>query len=414
MNSRKRLNTTLIAALAFFACMPIRGAEEARPSLERKIDQAFDSAISERRIVGGVVIVVQDGKVVYRKAKGLADRENNRPMKEDAVFRLASMSKPLVSAAALRLIDQGKLKLDDPVDKWIPDFLPRLKDGKRPNITIFNLLTHTSGLDYTFSEDKNGPYHRLRVSDGLNDVGISLEENVRRISAAPLLFAPGTEWRYSLSIDVLGRVIEKVTQADLAESVAQLVTKPLNMRDTGFYATDAARLAVPYVDGKPAPVKMADPYSLPVGNSTIEFSPSRALKKDAYPSGGAGMVGAADDYALFLETLRKGGAPLLKPETCGKIFSNTLGDMKISARGPGWGWGLLAAYLKDQKTAHALSHVGTIEWGGVYGHAWWVDSEAKLTVVILTNTALEGMSGKFPNDVKQAVYEDANGVPRSR
>jgi CubicO group peptidase (beta-lactamase class C family) len=369
------------------------------------VDRVVSKAIAENRIVGAVVIVSRNGKVLYDKASGLADREDNLPMQKDTVFRLASMTKPLVSVAILRLVDQNLLKLDDPVTKWLPDFKPRTADGKIPIITIRHLLTHTSGLNYTFFEAKEGPYHKLGVSDGLDDAGISLDENLSRMSRAPLLFIPGTSWQYSLSTDVLGRVIEKATHLDLASAIRKLITEPLSMKDTEFVASHPGRLATPYADAKPIPRRMPPFYQLPFGLSTIDFSPARALNKNAYPSGGAGMVGTADDYLRFLEAIRTEDTSILKPGSDKAIFESSMGTTYIKAGEPGWGWTLMSAILIDPKTAKSPQNKGTIAWGGVYGHAWWVDRPAGLTVVILTNTAVEGMSGSFPTEIKKAIYD---------
>ncbi len=370
----------------------------------KQVDRVVARALAENRIVGCVVIVAQGGKVLYNKASGLADRENNLLMQKDTIFRLASMTKPLVSVAVLRLIDQNILRLDDPVTKWLPDFRPRTADGKIPIITIRHLLTHTAGLNYSFFENKEGPYHRLKVSDGLDDTGISLDENLNRIANAPLLFAPGTAWRYSLATDVLGRVIEKAAKQDLDSAVKELITKPLAMNDTEFTASHPERLATPYADAKPAPLRMPSFYQLPSGPGTINFSPARALDKKAYPSGGAGMVGTAGDYLLFLEAVRTGNASLLKPASHKALFENSTGAAYIPVGEPGWGWTLMSAILLDPSTAKSPQNKNTIAWGGAYGHAWWVDRTAGLTVVILTNTALEGMSGSFPNEIKKAIY----------
>ncbi|HTN82361.1 MAG TPA: serine hydrolase domain-containing protein, partial [Sorangium sp.] len=158
--------------------------------LQRRLDAVVEAATAEGRIVGAVVVVARDGQVVYRRAAGFADREAGRPVREDTVFRLASMTKPIVSAAALALVDAGALGLDDPVTKWLPSFSPRLADGRAATITVRHLLTHTAGLNYTFMEPPDGPYHRERVSDGLDQPGLSLEENLARIAKAPLLFEP--------------------------------------------------------------------------------------------------------------------------------------------------------------------------------------------------------------------------------
>src|SRR6185369_11944315 len=133
--------------------------------------------------------------------KGFADRESGRPMRLDTVFRFSSVTKPIVSAAALALVDQGKLSLDDPVTKWLPDFKPKLADGETPPITVRQLLTHTSGLGYKFAEKPGSPYQKAGVSDGFDELRPSLDENVRRLSTVPLFSRPGEAWRYSLSID---------------------------------------------------------------------------------------------------------------------------------------------------------------------------------------------------------------------
>jgi len=373
-----------------------------------RIDQVVGKAISEHRIVGAVVIVSRNGKVLYNKASGLADRERNLPMRNDAVFRLASMTKPIISVAILRLVDQNLLKLDDPVTKWLPDFRPRTADGKAQTITIRHLLTHTAGLNYVFFEAEGGPYHKLGVSDGLDNSGMSLDENLRRISRAPLLFAPGTSWHYSLATDVLGRVIEKVTHQDLDSAIKRLVTGPLAMNDTEFVASHPDRLAIPYADGKPVPVRMPPLYQLPFGLSTIQFSPSRAVDKSAYFSGGAGMAGTAIDYLRLLEAVRTHNPAILKPESSKAIFESSTGTTFIQVGESGWGWALISSILIDPKTAQSAQNKGTIGWGGVYGHTWWVDPASGLTVVILTNTAIEGMSGHFTTELKRAIYDALN------
>lgn len=389
----------LMGHAALAAPLPKEGA------VGEGVDRVVSRAIAENRIVGAVVVVAQNGKVLYDKAAGLADREDRLPMRKDTVFRLASMTKPLVAVAALRLADQGLLRLDDPVTKWLPDFKPRTADGRVQTITIRHLLTHTSGLNYTFLEAGDGPYHRLGVSDGLNDTGMSLDENLSRIARAPLLFVPGTSWQYSLALDVLGRVIEKATGQNLASAIRNLVTGPLSMNDTEFTASHPGRLATPYADAKPVPVRMTSLYRLPFGLSTVDFSPARAFNRNAYPSGGAGMVGTAADYLRFLEAVRTGDTAILKPETSRALFESSMGTRYISGGEPGWGWALISAILLDPEVAKSPQNRGTIGWGGVYGSTWWVDRTAGLTVVILTNTALEGMLGSFTSEVKRAVYD---------
>ncbi|WP_224363323.1 serine hydrolase domain-containing protein [Hyalangium versicolor] len=375
------------------------------PSLTERLDRAIDQALADRRIVGTVVVVAQDGKIVYERAAGLADRESKRPMKKDEIFRLASMSKPIVSVAALKLVEQGKLRLDDPVSKWLPDFRPKLADGREAVITVRQLLTHTAGLSYGFFEPGgDGPYHRAGVSDGLDEPGLSLEENLKRIASVPLSYEPGKQWGYSVATDVLGAVVAKAGGAPLPRVVEQLVTAPLGLPDTGFTVKDVARLATPYADGKPEPVRMGDPQVVPFGGAGARFSPSRALDPRSFPSGGAGMVGTARDYVKFLESVRTGSGPVLTAKTASLVGTSQTGTLPINARGLGWGFGFGAAVVLDPAQAHTPQSAGTYEWGGAYGHTWFVDPQKRVTVVALTNTAFEGMAGVFPTQVRDAIY----------
>ncbi|WP_437627797.1 serine hydrolase domain-containing protein [Sorangium sp. So ce1151] len=374
--------------------------------LQSRLDAVVEAATAEGRIVGTVVIVARDGEVVYRRAAGFADREAGSPMREGTVFRLASLTKPIVSAAALALVDAGALGLDDPVTKWLPAFAPRLADGKTATITVRHLLTHTAGLNYTSTEPDDGPYHRARVSDGLDQPGLSLEENLARIAQAPLLFAPGTAWNYSLATDVLGGVVAKAGGAPLPDVVRRLVTGPLGL-DTAFTAADPRQLAVPYGDSSPRPARMADPQVVPFGPGKTTFSPSRTLDPRSYPSGGAGMVGTADDYVRFLEALRTGGGKVLRPTTVAAMTSSQTGELKVPLPGGTWGFGFGVAVLTAPDPSAAPSAAGTWQWMGAYGHHFWVDPSAKLTVVLLTNTAFAGMAGEFPDAVLRAVYGPA-------
>lgn len=370
------------------------------------IDSVIEQAIAQQRIVGAVVLVSQDGKLIYQGAKGFADRESKRPMQINTVFRLSSVTKPIVSAAALALVEQGKIALDDPVTKWLPEFKPRLEGGDAPPITVRQLLTHTSGLGYKFAQQPGSAYHEAGISDGFDELRISLDENVRRLASVPLFDPPGDAWRYSLSIDVLGSLMEKATGKPLPQIVFELVTKPLRMHDSTFWAKDPRRLAAAYYDSKPAPARMEDPQVVPyLDGGELTYSPSRALDPTAYPSGGAGMVGSAPDLMRFLETIRTGGKPILRHETAASMMQNQIGSLAGPQSGVGFGYG--GAVILDPAAAHTPQSAGTWMWGGVYGHSWFVDPQRKLTVVAFTNTGLEGMWGPFTTELRDAVYQVA-------
>ncbi|KVN10940.1 MULTISPECIES: serine hydrolase domain-containing protein [unclassified Burkholderia] len=390
-------------------------------ALGERVDAAIDAALAERRVVGAVVLVARRGELAYRRAAGLADREAGAPMREDTLFRFASVSKPIVSAAAMRAVAAGKLDLDASITRWLPEFAPRLPDGRPARITARHLLSHTAGLGYRFLEaDGRGPYARAGVSDGMDRAGISLAENLRRIASVPLQYAPGTSWAYSLAIDVLGALLEAVCDKPLEDAVAELVTTPLGMVDTRFYAHDAARLAAAYVDaagvaeadvatsgvatsGEPrrmAALEIAAPFPDTVG---IRFEPARALDPHAFASGGAGMAGTAPDVLALIEALRTGGDGWLPAARIDEMARIQPGAADLPTA-PGYGFGLGFSVLRDPAAARSPESVGTWRWGGAYGHAWFVDRAAGLSVVALTNTAYEGMSGRFVADVRDAVY----------
>ncbi|MGE7611956.1 MULTISPECIES: serine hydrolase domain-containing protein [unclassified Paenibacillus] len=377
--------------------------------LSGRIDEVIDRTLADKRLVGAVIKVAIDGELVYSRAAGLADREMSRLMQEDALFRLASVSKPIVSTAALVLVAQGRLQLDDRVDRWLPEFRPRLQNGEFATLTIRHLMTHTAGLSYRFFQEENGSYQSAGVSDGMDQSGITLEENLRRLASVPLLYTPGTEWKYSIATDVLGAVIAKVTETPLNEAVHSLVTKPLGMSDTGFIAVNRERLATSYANDTPEPRPLHDPDSIAFMEGTAGFllAPGRALDDTAYHSGGAGMVGSAGDFLQLLETLRKGGAPLLPESLVHDMTTNQIGDLPM-AFWPGRGFGLGITVLKDPVAADTSESPGTWRMGGTYGHSWFVDPEQRLSVVAFTNTALEGMSGQFTVDLCDAIYDRRN------
>ncbi|MED1915102.1 serine hydrolase [Brevibacillus sp. DP1.3A] len=373
--------------------------------LADRIDEVIERTLYEKRLVGAVIKVAIDGELVYSRAAGFADREENRPMREETLFRLASVTKPIVSTAALVLVAQGRLQLDDRVDRWLPEFRPRLQNGEYATITVRHLMTHTAGLTYRFFQEENGSYQRAGVSDGMDQSVITLEENLRRIASVPLLSTPGTEWRYSIATDVLGAVIAKVTETPLDEAIHSLVTGPLTMHDTGFTAIDPERLATAYANDLPELRPLLDPDHLPFieGTAGFRLSPGRALDSAAFPSGGAGMVGSAGDFLQLLEALRKGGSPLLSESLVRELTTNQIGDLPM-AYWPGRGFGLGFTLLKDPVAANTPESPGTWRMGGTYGHSWFVDPLQRLSVVAFTNTALEGMSGQFTVDLCEAVY----------
>lgn len=369
------------------------------------IDHAIDSALADQRLVGTVVLLAHQGQIVHSRAAGMADREAGRQMTADTWIRYASVSKPFTTVAALRLIQDGRLSPDDAVAQWLPDFTPALADGTRPRITVGQLMAHLAGLDYNFNQTADGTYARAGVSDGISERQISLAENLRRIASVLLDIVPGTQWRYSIATDVLGAVIEAVTRMPLPFAMADLVTGPLAL-DAAYGLSSPANLAAAYADGAPEPRLMQGVTHvqglLPEGQH-FSYDPDRILSQTAYPSGGGGMVGTATAALSLLETLRIGGphADFLSE------------DMRTAAsaprmtgphplREPGWNHAWAGAVVTEPSLLGAPMPKGTLSWGGIYGHGWYVDPTRERVLVALTNTAVEGMSGQFATDIARA------------
>ncbi len=295
------------------------------PSVQRLLQQ-----VHPQRLVGAVVLVREHGALRHASATGLADRESATPMQRDQLFRLASVSKPLLTTVILGLVAEGVLDLDAPVQRWLRDFRPALADGSTPAISLRQLLSHSSGLGYRFLEaDAKGPYARAGVSDGMDANPISLADNVRRIAQAPLLFAPGSQWLYSLGVDVAGAVAEAATGESLQALFERLLAAPLGLRDTAFATHDAARLATPYVTDTPQPHRLREgevvaPFEGTVG---IEYSLARATDASRFPSAGAGLVGSADEVMAVLEALRDvQRSGLLPPALAAEMASPQVGE----------------------------------------------------------------------------------------
>ncbi|MBN8997584.1 MAG: beta-lactamase family protein [Rhizobiales bacterium] len=367
-----------------------------------RLDAVIDRAIGDNRIVGGVFLVAGDD-FAYARAAGFADREARIPMREDTIFRLSSITKPMVAATALAMIERGKLALDDKVSRFLPAFRPKAPDGSVPEISIHQLLTHTSGLGYpTMGADD--PYVKAEISTGIEGHGRTEDDNLKRLAGVPLFAKPGTEWRYGMSLDVLGAILGIVQGSTLGDAVAHYVTRPLDMTDTAFTLNNYARLAIPYRDNEGGATRMNGVEIVsPEGRPTFMFDPARVFDNRSYQSGGAGMVGTATDFLRFLEAIRKGGAPILKRETVEMAVANQIGTL-VREDSPGWRFSYLGAWLEDRGVAKVPFADGALRWGGVWGHNWSMDRKAGITIVGFTNTALEGCNGPFIDEVRDAVY----------
>ncbi|MCJ8354073.1 serine hydrolase domain-containing protein [Novacetimonas hansenii] len=382
-------------------------------AMHARVVRVMDDAIASGRVVGAVVVVAVDGRIVLRHAAGMRDRESAIPMHLDTCFRLASLTKPVVTALALALAERGVLDLGAPVSRYLPFFRPRLPDGGEAEIPLHLLLSHSSGLSYGFQFPRDdNPYARAGVSDGLAEPGLSLHENLRRLAQVRLVFPPGEGWAYSLGLDVMGGVLEQVGNASLPDLVRRHIGDRLGgWTRTGFHAPPDLMLATCYADARPMPVRMPADYRLsrllPCGGvSEIHFVPDRIRDPASYPSGGAGMVGTAEEFMMFLEAVRRGGDPILSRESAQRFGANAVGNLPMGPLDRGRRFGFGGAIVTDPVMARTPLSPGSFTWGGVYGHQWTVDRARGISIVMLSNTALAGMAGAYPDAVVRAVYGD--------
>lgn len=361
------------------------------------IGAVIDKALSDKGFVGAVVMVAESNEIAYSRAAGLADREAGAPMGEDTIFRAASLTKPIVATTILAMSDQDLLAVDDPVTDYLPYFRPKTADGREPVITLRHLLTHTAGLSYDYSKDP-------RISAGLTDTDLALDEVLGLVAQQPLSYEPGTSWLYSMAIDVLGAVASKVHGGQLSDAVAHYVTDPLGMADTAFRVTDRQRLATPYADGETEPVRMADPHPAPnPWGGVTTFSPGRIFNQKAFQSGGGGMATTGPDFIRFLMALVQDGGPILKPETARMALQNQM----TFEREAGQGFSFMGSYVVDPLRANLTLPAGANNWGGIYGHVWSLDPATGICAVSLSNTAFYGGEMAYPRALRSAVHGGA-------
>ena len=354
-----------------------------------RADATIDAAL-ENNIVGCVVLINQGGERVYARAAGYADREAGTPVTEDTIFRLASITKPIVATTALRMIDLGLLSLDDPLTNYLPFFTPRAPDGRTPEILIRHLLTHSSGLTYgAVPADVTGGSDSKPV--------IPLEENLRRLARAPLQFAPGERWAYGMSIDVLGGVLGAI-EGDISNvqaAVDKYVSGPLGLTDTRFGVTDRSRLAWPYGDGAP-PFRMSDPQEMVAADGSISrMWPSRIFQPGYTHASGSAMAGTAGDFMKVLEAVR---TDFLSPELKQQAFSG-----HIVMERPGEHFTFFGGLVTDTE-ASGWPRRGLLQWGGIWGNHWIMDPASETSLVGYTNTMWSGCNGLFRDQMRDAIF----------
>lgn len=389
-----------------------------------KVTNLLQKNVDDKKVAGAAALVLHKGKPVFSAAVGSADKEAGRPMAENTIFRIASMTKPVTSVAVMMLVEEGNLKLDDPVSKYLPEFKgmkvlnPKGEgtvDANR-DITIHQLLTHTSGLTYGFlAGEKLGPiYKDAKICDGLAPADCTLAENIRRLAGVPLKYQPGSTWEYSLSTDVLGRLVEAVSKKSLDQFFRERIFQPLDMTDSYFTlpATKRDRLAALYRPGANKVVEKVGNELLKSG--TVTYSAVMPLSESGYYSGGAGLVSTAADYGRFLQMLLNkgelGGKRILKAETVELMTRNQIGDLKVSIGGHGDKFGYGFGVVTAEGRGKDVVSTGTFSWGGIYNTYFWADPEKEVVGVLMTQL--------FPSDhltlredFKRLTYEALAGQP---
>ncbi len=361
-----------------------------------KVNAAVQKLVDDKKIAGAITIVARKGKIVHFETYGLRDIDAKKPVTKDTIMRFYSMSKPITTVAAMTLYDEGKFKLDDPVEKYIPEMKGlKVYHATQPvetnrKVTVRDLMRHTSGLTYgLFGNSPVDQMYRKKRILGSRD----LQSMVEKLGKIPLMHQPGTKWHYSVSTDVLGCLVEKVSGKKLDVFFRERIFKPLDMKDTAFFVPKTK------VD------RFSSCYSRSSGGLKVKdkFNASRYLTPPSHLSGGGGLVSTARDYMRFCQMLiNKGelfGVRVLKTETVEMMTKNQLPE-KVSWGGRN-GFGL--GFSVQLKNWGSRGHVGEYGWGGAASTHFWISPKDDLAVVALSQ--FMPFSAQLQNAVKPLVYE---------
>ena len=432
---RRMLLAALFASLAFAPAawaqsatpLPTAKPEQAGMSAQKlaRISEVFKQEIDQGKLPGAVVMVARKGKLVYADAVGFQDKGTGKAMSRDAIFRIYSMTKPLASVAAMMLVEEGKIQLTDPVGKFLPGFdkmpvsvpsIDPMSSRVSYNVvpanramTVQDLLRHTSGLAYG-EITQNAPVKDAYTKAGVFTSGFDYEarnmsgaDQVERMSKTPLAQQPGTIWEYSLSVDILGRVVEAASGMPLERFLDERLFKPLKMSDTGFYVpTDKL--------GRLAQALPVDPAS---------GSPNKLIDVSTPPknaSGGAGGVATAGDYLRFCQAMLNGGqldgarvlsrttVQLMTSDHLGPRISTPLTPGELLLGTPGYTFGLGFAVRQGNGVAGVPGSAGEFMWAGYAGTYFWADPKEEICGIYMTQ-APSPIRAYYRKLFKQLVYQ---------
>ena len=379
-----------------------------------EINSVMESEIENNRIAGSVVLLARNGSIFLNHAYGWKNKEAGVAMDNDHLFRMASMTKPVTSVAILQLVEQGKIQLSDPLEKYISGFsnpsLIRQYERETGNfdsrpaqksITIHHLLTHTSGISYGFTNPMFGAIYRRA---GIPDLGsmdsLTIGQTMATLGKQPLAHEPGERFTYGLSTDVLGRVVEVASGLTLSDYFQQYIFEPLGMNDTGFYLPGRdEELTSLYTirNNELLPYPVEGP-----GAMSSLFPIAGAM---TYYSGGAGLTSTALDYFTFLQALKNGGGwngkRILKQETVEKMFSNQIGELSMNGNKFGYGFMIITEEGKQE----GKRAPGSLSWGGAFQTTFWIDPSNDLIAILLTQVIPSPFRDELYDSFERAVYK---------
>jgi CubicO group peptidase (beta-lactamase class C family) len=386
----------------------------------QKIDAHLQEHLDKKWIPGAVSMVARKGKVVYSNTIGTSGIKN-QPLKTNDVFRLASMTKPIVSTAIMILVEEGMCTLEDPLSKYIPEFKNPVilkevneKDStyttepSPSEITIRQLLTHTSGIGYGFTNPKVSGviYNKAKIPDGANIEATTISEKMKILARLPLLHEPGKKYTYGLSTDVAGYLVEVLSGKNLSDFCEEKILQPLEMKDTHFFRpeSDDERLVHLFseINGT-----LVDVMNLPVGKNLLY--PTHGAK--SYYSGGSGLTGTAEDYMKFMQMILNGGSlngiRILSRKSIESMSANHIGDLSINPYGTKFGIGF--SIETAQSVYRKLGSPGRLAWGGIYNTTFWIDPKEEVIAVLMTqiypSTHQRELYDRFENLVYQAIID---------
>lgn len=402
------------------------GALGFSPARLQRVDELMTDVIEREELAGAVVLVARRGQIAYLESFGMADIDDREPMQADSLFRIASMTKAVTSLAVMMLYEEGRFLLDDPISQYIPALAsprvlaPELGELEtvpaRGEITIQQLLTHTSGISYRFvaapgpTETLAQLYRTAGISDGLSQTPGRIADLSAKLGDLPLLFEPGTQYSYSLSVDVLGHLVEVLSGMTLAEFFATRIFEPLGMHDTHFFidANDVERLASIYTPTADGGIREVGDD--PVDEGHLVYSASYPYSGPrTYYSGGGGLTSTASDYVrllqMFLNGGELGGTRLLGPKTVAMMTRNSIGDIDVSS---GIKFGLGFAIVEDPGLAGDPRSAGTYYWGGFFNTRYFVDPSEQLIGIFMSQRYPQGprrIRDRLTNVIYQAIVE---------